>query len=104
MAMLATETNTFSPLPTGWDAFHEGGYAKGDASSRPETGIGVLLAEWRRLAEGDQMEVTEGTAAAAQPAGRTLMGVYEGLRDEILGQLEAAMPVDIVLLNLHGAM
>lgn len=104
MAMLATETNTFSPLPTGWAAFHEGGYARGDASSRPDTTIGVLLAEWRRLAEGDQIEVTEGTAAAAQPAGRTLQGVYEGLRDEILGQLRAAMPVDLVLLNLHGAM
>ena len=29
---------------------------------------------------------------------------YEGLRDEILGQLRAALPVDVVLLGLHGAM
>jgi len=104
MAMLATETNTFSPLPTGWAAFNDAGYAKGDASSRPESTIGVLLAEWRGLAQADQIQVVEGTAAAAQPGGLTLKGVYEALRDEILDQVRAALPVDIVLLNLHGAM
>ncbi|MBC7941172.1 MAG: M81 family metallopeptidase, partial [Chitinophagaceae bacterium] len=30
--------------------------------------------------------------------------VYEALRDEILGQLRAALPVDMVALGLHGAM
>lgn len=104
MALLATETNTFSPLPTGWAAFRDGGYAKGDASSRPDTSIGVLLAEWRALAEADGVTVIEGTAAAAQPAGRTLKPVYEALRDEILAQAAAALPLDMVLLNLHGAM
>ena len=29
---------------------------------------------------------------------------YETLRDEILGQLRAALPVDAVILGLHGAM
>jgi microcystin degradation protein MlrC len=104
MAMLATETNTFSDLPTGWAAFREGGLVHGTASQAPDTSLGVLLAEWRRLAEADQIEVVEGTAAAAQPAGRTLRGVYEALRDRILGELAAALPVDMVLLNLHGAM
>ncbi|MBS0333300.1 MAG: M81 family metallopeptidase [Proteobacteria bacterium] len=104
MAMLATETNTFADLPTGWAAFEEGGLARGTASRDPNSSLGVLLAEWRRLAEADQVEVREGTAAAAQPAGRTLKGVYEALRDDILDELRAALPVDIVLLNLHGAM
>ena len=30
--------------------------------------------------------------------------MYESLRDELLAALESAMPVDIVLLCLHGAM
>ena len=104
MAMLATETNTFAALPTGWTAFLEGGMAHGTASQSPDSSLGVLLAEWRRLAEADQIQVVEGTAAAAQPAGRTLRDVYEALRDRILDELAAALPVDLVLLNLHGAM
>ncbi len=104
MAMLATETNTFAALPTGWSAFREGGLKHGDASADPDSSLGVLLAEWRGLAEADQMTVVEGTAAAAQPAGRTLRPVYEALRDRILGEIAAALPLDIVLLNLHGAM
>ena len=31
-------------------------------------------------------------------------GAYESLRDEILGQLRAVMPVDIALFGLHGSM
>ncbi|MCB0142109.1 MAG: M81 family metallopeptidase, partial [Caldilineaceae bacterium] len=42
--------------------------------------------------------------ANAQPAGNTTRAAYESLRDELLERLRAALPVDIVLLNLHGAM
>src|SRR5262249_10539946 len=38
------------------------------------------------------------------PAGRTVKKVYEAFRDEIVADLRAAMPVDGVLLCLHGAM
>jgi len=104
MGLLATETNSFAPIPTGWAAFRDGGIAHDDASSRPESTIGVMLAEWRRLAEGDGIDVIEGLAASAPPAGPTLRGVYEELRDTMLAQVKAALPLDIVLLNLHGAM
>ncbi len=46
----------------------------------------------------------ESLAAFAQPAGLTVRKVYEGFRGEILEDLRAAMPVDIVLLSMHGAM
>src|SRR5262249_54780694 len=42
--------------------------------------------------------------AWAHPSGITTKSAYESLRDEMLNDLRAAMPVDIVLLNLHGAM
>src|SRR5690606_11786642 len=42
--------------------------------------------------------------AVAEPSGVTVRAVYENLRDEILDALKAAMPVDMVLLPLHGAM
>ena len=35
---------------------------------------------------------------------RPCSGVYEAFRDEILADLAKAMPVDAVLLSLHGAM
>jgi microcystin degradation protein MlrC len=59
---------------------------------------------WRRLAEADGHTVVESLSAFAQPGGRTVRTVYEGFRDEILADLEAARPVDAVLLFLHGAM
>ena len=48
--------------------------------------------------------MVESLAAFAQPAGITVRKVYESLRDEILTDLRAADPVDIVLLVMHGAM
>ena len=41
---------------------------------------------------------------AAQPGGAASREAYERMRDEILGQLKAALPVDGCLFNLHGAM
>jgi len=46
----------------------------------------------------------EGVVAAAQPSGITTRAAYEALRDELLADLKAALPVDMVLLGLHGAM
>lgn len=49
-------------------------------------------------------QVAEGLCTYAEPGGTIVRAVYEELRDELLADLEAAMPVDIVLLALHGAM
>lgn len=104
MAALATETNTFSPIPSGRTAFHGREYFRGDGSLHPPRLGNVPLIEWRRLAEADGWEVAESLCAFATPAGSTQKPVYEGLRKEILDDLRRAMPVDVVLLFLHGAM
>jgi len=103
-AQLATETNTFAPCPTGWGGFEESGIFHGDASLRAPQGMGFALAEVRRLAERDGHEIVESICAEAQPSGPTIRAVYESLRDEILGKIEAAQPLGGVLLVLHGAM
>ena len=59
--------------------------------------------EWRQAAK-EGFTLIEGSCFAASPAGTTNRQDYEAMRDEILGQLKAAMPVDGVLLGLHGAM
>ena len=48
--------------------------------------------------------MVESLCAFAQPSGVTLRPVYETFREEILADLRRAMPVDMVLLSLHGAM
>ena len=58
----------------------------------------------RRRAGKEGFTLVEGSCFAASPAGTTNRADYETMRDEILGQLQAAMPVEAVLLGLHGAM
>jgi len=103
MASLATESNSFSPIPTGWSGFRESLYTK--TASRGEPGLyAVALTTWRNRAEALGWDVAEGLATYAQPAGPTVREVYETIRDDILTDLQAAMPVDVVLLSMHGAM
>ena len=46
----------------------------------------------------------EGLAAFAAPAGPTTRAAWETLRDRLLAELQAALPVEVALLSLHGAM
>lgn len=104
IASISTETNSFSPLPTGRLSFEEGVVAHGTATQGPVEYWSAPLHIWRRQAEERGWTVVESLTAHAQPAGPTVRDVYEEYRDEILGDLESASPVDIVLLSLHGAM
>jgi microcystin degradation protein MlrC len=104
-ATLATETNTFSPLPTSLDAYREAVFLR--PSEHPDDAprmctAPLFVARARAAAEG--FTLIEGSCFAASPAGTTNRRDYEFMRDEILGELTAAMPVDGVLLGLHGAM
>lgn len=104
MAGMATETNTYSPLPTGRMAFMGERFTRRDGSQRDDGFGNVALHAWRRMADAAGIEVVESITATAQPAGLTVRAVFEDLRAMILEDLRAAMPVDIVLLTMHGAM
>ncbi|WP_243369623.1 M81 family metallopeptidase [Microvirga solisilvae] len=104
VATLGTETNSFSPLPTGLRAFEETALFRGDLRNEPETFINIANKTWQSLGEADGHEVVQSLIAFAQPGGPTVRKVYEDLRDEILRDLKKAGPVDLVLLFLHGAM
>lgn len=102
-AGIMTETNTFAPFPSGLADFKEAlylkrgeGIAQAIESDFCRTFIDRALAlDW---------EVATGLRAFAQPAGRVTRATYALLRSELLDDLKAAMPVDAVLLTLHGAM
>lgn len=104
VASLATETNTFSPIPTDRAAFEDAFYAPPGRHPGTPTLCSAPFIAARRRARKDGFTLIEGTATWAEPAGLVSRQAYESLRDEILDQLKACIPVDIALFGLHGAM
>jgi microcystin degradation protein MlrC len=104
-AMIATETNTFSPLPTSLAAYQEGVFLR-PGEHPADTPLMCTAPLWvaRRRAATENFTLIEGSCFAASPAGTTNRADYEFMRDEILAQVKAALPLDGVLLGLHGAM
>ena len=104
VAALATETNTFSPIVVDLQGFTDSLYAPPGQHPATPTLCTAPIPVSRRVCAEQGWSVIEGTAAWADPAGLVSRGAYERLRDEILAQLQAALPVDAVVLGLHGAM
>jgi microcystin degradation protein MlrC len=104
VAALGTETNTFAPLPVDRAGFARAFYHGPGAHPPTPTLITAPIVAARARAAQDGFTLIEGSSAWAEPAGLVARGAYEGLRDEILAQLRAAMPVDIALFGMHGAM
>jgi microcystin degradation protein MlrC len=104
-ATIATETNTFSPLPTSLAAYQESVFLR-PGEHPQDTPLMCTAPLWvaRRRAAGEDFTLIEGSCFAASPAGTTNRADYEFMRDEILAQVKAALPLDGVLLGLHGAM
>lgn len=103
-ACLGTETNTFSPIPTGQGLFEETYLVRNGAYGDNPDLFALPLMVFRERARARGGRVTESLCAFAVPAGPTLDRVYIAYRDEILTDLKRALPVDAVLLSLHGAM
>lgn len=102
-ACLTTESNTFSPIPTGLDDFDLITRGQLRSNQHRMDSLGPITV-WQKKAEAIKANNTFGLMAFAQPGGVTTKVAYEYLRDELLAQLQQAGPVDIVLLALHGAM
>ena len=94
---IVTETNTFSPIPTGSDDW---AVERDPAEFR----AGSALAAFRDEAAARGDKLAFGLHAFAMPAGVTTWAAYRELRDELLGGLRDALPLDAVFLPLHGAM
>lgn len=101
---LGTETNTFAPMPTGMSTFRETAYFPAGTHPPAMTLFAAPLWVARQRCAELGWTLVEGMVAFAQPSGITTRAVYEALRNELLGDLERALPVDVVLLGMHGAM
>ena len=103
-ASIGTETNTFAPMPTGLASFRDRGYYPAGQHPDHMTFFAGPLWAARLRGKAQSWTLIEGMVAGAQPSGTTTRHAYETLRDELLADLKAALPVDMVLLGLHGAM
>lgn len=90
------ETNSFSPVWTGYGDFD---LKRGAAILENGNGNGQGLS-----CQSDEVELLPTLVAQAMPSGPVHGSAYLRLKDELLRELQAALPVDGVYLDLHGAL
>ena len=103
-ASLATETNTFSPLRMDISDFEQSIYAPPGEHPEFPTLCSAVFPELRKRAKAAEIDLVEGTTAWAEPGGLLNGSTWTQLRDEILGQIKDALPLDVLVFGLHGAM
>ena len=91
---LATETNTFAPMPPGLASFGDRGCFP--AGQHPDHMLYFSGPLWAARLSGAERgwDLVEGMVAGAQPSGTTTRHAYETLRDELLNDLRQALTVD----------
>ena len=104
------ETNTFAVVPTTLTDFVRDSrcgpaFSGGEAIERLYRNTGTIHGGYYDAAEDDgSIELLPLLCARAQPSGVVENGAFEFLVGALLDRLEAALPVDGVALDLHGAM
>jgi microcystin degradation protein MlrC len=102
------ETNTFAPSPADYAAFEAGGGWPGVQYGEPLFGAiegANIPAQGAIQALRAAGHALVGTAwGAASPSARVTADAFERILGELVSRLKAALPVDGVYLDLHGAM
>ena len=97
---LFTECNEFAGKPSELAAFERQQLCRGEATLEISEGtVGGMLATLRESGA----EIAPLLVASACPGGALTAECYRRLKTELLADLQTAMPVDAVLLALHGA-
>ena len=102
IAQMQHETNTFSPVPTPWEAFGKDGPALGKAAYEATKGTRVPMAAFLDLAEAAAAEIVTPLAAWANPSGPVDGKAYDRVCD-VIGEA-VSKGCDAIFLDLHGAM
>lgn len=89
---IAHETNTFSTVPTAYDDF-----------LRTEGADLIAGPGWDTI-RGADVELVPLFAAHAPPSGRVRRKAFDRLLRELIAGLRSALPLDGIVLLLHGAM
>jgi microcystin degradation protein MlrC len=102
IAQMQHETNTFSPIPTPWEAFGNGGPLVGRDALEAVEGTAVPMAAFLDLARKEGAEVVTPIAAWANPSGPVDAGAYDRICGSICDAVRQGC--DAIFLDLHGAM
>ncbi len=98
------ETNTFSKLPTTLNSYRARGFHRGAAIREAFTGTNTEIAAFLDGAKRHGWEAVLSLAADATPSGKLTRDTYDAIANEIVDAAANAIPLDAILLNLHGAM
>ncbi len=102
------ETNTFAPSKAGMDAFLQGGgwpsLARGDAIYGAVKNVNVGASGFVETARARGWDMAPTLWCAASPSAHVTADAFETLADELAARIAAALPLDGVYLDLHGAM
>jgi microcystin degradation protein MlrC len=103
IAQIWQETNTFCPLLTGLEAFEQNGLFLGDEIMTKMRGVGELGGFIDAAEEIGNIVYIPIVRAWAMSSGRITTNALRFLEEELISGLKRAIPVDGVLLSLHGA-
>ena len=98
------ETNTFSPIRTDLPLFERRAFLRGKDVVEQSRGISTALGGIVDAAEERGWRMTPTLFASATPSGIVTKEAYETIVGELVQGIKDALPVDGVLLPLHGAM
>ena len=101
------ETNTFARTKTQYNDFLQGraiGIGEGAAMLKQLRNVRVPVGGFIEEAKRSGLDLVPLIWTFAQPGGKVRHSVYTRLRNRFLARLKEALPVDGVLLDLHGAM
>ncbi|KIZ34387.1 M81 family metallopeptidase, partial [Rhodopseudomonas palustris] len=102
------ETNTFAPTKATWDDFvHGGGWpgmTQGPDMLTVMRGINVGLAGFVEDAEARGWDLIPTIACGASPSAHVTKDAFERITKVMVDGIKAALPLDAVYLDLHGAM
>lgn len=105
LGQLWQETNTFNPLPTTRADFEQFGVLRGQEMIEQMADTNELGAFIQSLrAWPEKPELAGLVRLPAWPSGTATAETFAWLRAELVDALKAQLPVDAVLLALHGAM
>lgn len=98
------ETSTFTPVRTSRYDFDTGyGFYRGTEILEKLRGVNVPTGGFIDAAESHNVELVPLLWTFAYSSGPTDRGTFEEIKAELLDRLEAALPLDGVLLDQHGA-
>lgn len=102
------ETNTFAQRHTGMEAFLTAnawpGLVQGPAMFDAVADANIAIAGFIKEAAAHKHELVPLLWTSANPSGLVTKEAYENITSMLVGELERALPIDALFLDLHGAM